>query len=93
MGSRQFLAILHVWVLSHKINKCAFVGTNELASTISIQVRNFKSQFALLPKVVDDLKVVRIIRVKIIVNNFGVIDFQPISLVGVPLHFEQNLSV
>ena len=48
---------------------------------------------ALLPKVVDNLKVVRIIMVKIIVHNFGVVDFKPISLVGVPLHFEQNLSV
>jgi len=79
--------------VADEVNEGAFVETNELAGAIRVQVLNFKSQLTLLAEVVDDLKVVRIVGVKIIVNNLRVVNFEPIGLVGVPLHLEQNLGI
>jgi hypothetical protein len=79
--------------VADEVDEGAFVETNELTRAIRVQVLNFKSELTLLAEVVNNLKVVRIVGVKIIVNYFRVVNFEPIGLVGVPLHLEQNLGV
>ena len=69
------------------------MGTNELCRSISIEVYNLESQFALLAKVIDNFEMVGEVRVQVIMNNFRMVYLQPISLVGVPLHFKDSLCV
>jgi hypothetical protein len=46
-----------------------------------------------LSEVVDDVKVVFVLRVQVVVNNFGVVYLSPVLLVSLPFHFENNLTV
>ena len=69
------------------------MGTNELCRSISIKINYLESKLALLTKVIDNFEVVCKIRVQVIMNNFRMVNLQPISLVGVPLHFKDSLCV
>ena len=76
-----------------QVNQCALVSSDELTRSIWIQVNYLKSQFALLPEVVNDFKVVRVVRVQVVMDNFCVVYLQPVSLVRVPLHLQYDLCI
>ncbi len=67
--------------------------TDGLNGTIWIKVNYVESQFALLSKIIYNFEVVGVVWVQVIVNNFSMVNLQPVSLVSVPLRLEHRLGV
>ena len=93
MFTNEFVLVLYFSRMSNEIYKCTFVGTNELNRSVGIEIDYLESQLALLAKVVDNFEMVSIIWTQVVMNNFCMVNLQPLSLVCVPLHLKDCLCV
>ena len=79
--------------LLDNVCKCNLAAADVFHFAVRVHVVTLEFKQDLLPEIVDHIEVVFILRVKVVVDYFSVVDLGPVLLILLPLHLEGHLSV
>lgn len=77
----------------HESGQVNFATANVVSFVVRVNVVALEAELHFLTEVVYNVEVVLVARVQVIVDDFSVVNFGPVDLVGFPFHLEDNLGI